>query len=53
MARDDLHMRIRLPREVKEWISEQAERNVRSQTAEIVFILKTAMARADQPTTTT
>ncbi|BBL75431.1 hypothetical protein MishRS11D_25290 [Methylomagnum ishizawai] len=39
-AQTDHQMRIRLPADVKEWIAMEAERNERSQNAEIVFRLK-------------
>jgi len=37
-------MRIRLPEDVKEWLINRAGRNIRSQTAEITFILRMEMA---------
>ncbi|MBB5041874.1 Arc family DNA-binding protein [Shinella fusca] len=36
MARDDLHFRLRIPEDLKRQIEQQAERNARSMTAEIV-----------------
>lgn len=51
MARDDEHFRLRIPSDVKAWIAAESAKNLRSQTAEIVFLLKQAMARTEQPTT--
>lgn len=45
MSRNDPQMKIRLPEEVKEWLETRAKKNVRSQNAEIVFILKNEMER--------
>ncbi|KHQ51092.1 hypothetical protein [Mameliella alba] len=36
-------MRIRIPEDVKAWVKREAARNVRSQTAQIVVILRNAM----------
>lgn len=34
---------LRMPEDVKQWIEAQATKNMRSQNAEIVFILREAM----------
>jgi len=34
---------VRMPDDVKQWVEEQAAKNMRSQNAEIVFILREAM----------
>ncbi|WP_305968565.1 MULTISPECIES: hypothetical protein [unclassified Mameliella] len=36
-------MRIRIPEDVKAWVKSEAARNVRSQTAQIVVVLRNAM----------
>jgi plasmid stability protein len=53
MSRDDLHFRLRIPEEIKEWVRVQAEANRRSMTSEIVFLLETAMKKekAGEPLT--
>jgi len=37
--------KLNIPNDVKAWLAEQAERNMRSQTAEIVLALKEKMRR--------
>lgn len=37
-------MRIRLPKEIKTWLEEQAECNLRTQNNEIILALKARMA---------
>lgn len=37
--------KLNIPEEVKAWLSQEAERNMRSQTAEIVLALKEKMGR--------
>ena len=44
MARGDAEMRIRVPEDVKLWLADQAKRNLRTQTAQLVFALRSAMA---------
>jgi hypothetical protein len=52
MAQNDTIMRIRLPADLKSWLSDEAERNLRSLNAEVVFMLRDRMTRTDlQPTT--
>lgn len=40
MARGDPQINLRLPPDLKEWLEERAERNVRSLTGEIAFMLR-------------
>lgn len=44
MARGDAEMRIRVPHDVKAWVEAQAKASDRSQTAQIVHVLKSARA---------
>lgn len=44
MARGDAEMRIRVPHDLKSWLEEEAKENVRSQTAQIVHLLRRAKA---------
>lgn len=44
MARGDAEMRIRVPHDVKAWVEAQAKENDRSQTAQIVHVLKSVRA---------
>lgn len=37
--------KINIPTDVKKWLAEQARKNMRSQTAEIVLALKEKMSR--------
>lgn len=53
MSRDDEHFRLRLPRDLKALLKAEAERNVRSLTAQIVFALKKEMAARAEPASTT
>ena len=46
MAREDGHFRLRIPNDVKSWVRANAEKNMRSLTAEIVFTLREKMATA-------
>lgn len=43
MAREDAHLRIRLPHDVKAWLKEQAKKNIRTQSAEITIALREKM----------
>lgn len=45
MKRGDPQMRIRMPVDVDRWLEQQAELNVRTKNAELVFIVKQAMGR--------
>lgn len=40
--------KINLPSEVKHWLAEQAEKNMRSQTSEIILALKEKMSRQSE-----
>ncbi|MCJ9672917.1 MULTISPECIES: Arc family DNA-binding protein [unclassified Neorhizobium] len=42
---DMRQFKINIPDEVKKWLAEEASRNLRSQTAEIVLALKEKMGR--------
>ena len=49
---NDTIMRIRLPADLKAWLSEEAEKNLRSLNGEVVFMLRDQMTRTEpQPTT--
>lgn len=39
MARKDPQFNLRLPEELKQWVENEAQKNFRSQTAEVVFAL--------------
>jgi predicted transcriptional regulator len=43
--KDVRQMKINLPVEIKKWVERQAEKNMRSQSAEIAFALKEKMSR--------
>lgn len=43
--RTDPQMKIRLPANIKGWLAEQAARNMRSQTAEIILSIRERMER--------
>ena len=45
--KNDVQFKVRLPEEVKQWLEKRAEENIRSQSAEIVAVLRTVM-RIDQ-----
>ena len=52
MAQNDTIMRIRLPADLKTWLAAEAELNLRSLNAEVVFLLRDRMPSNDpQPTT--
>ncbi len=44
MARGDPALRIRVPDDVKKWLEEQAEKNLRTQGSEIVIAVRERMA---------
>lgn len=46
MSREDLHFRLRIAPDIKEWIAAAAARNLRSMTAEINFALRERMMAA-------
>lgn len=43
MTNQDAQMRIRLPDDVKSWLEAQAQKNLRSQNAEIVLAVREKM----------
>ncbi|MCA1971318.1 MAG: hypothetical protein LDL44_00625 [Caenispirillum sp.] len=43
MAREDAQLRIRVPEDVKEWLEQQAAKNLRTQSAEIVLAIRARM----------
>ena len=45
---ETVQFKMKIPADVKEWLMREAERNVRSQGAEVVFCLREAMARRGQ-----
>lgn len=47
MAREDAHFRLRLPHDVKAWLAGEAKREIRSITAQIVFVLRKEMAAGE------
>lgn len=40
--------KLNIPDDVKEWLANQASRNMRSQTAEVILALKEKMSREAQ-----
>lgn len=40
-----VQLKIKLPADIKKWIEDEAQKNMRSQNAEIVFALKEKMDR--------
>ncbi|MFG0400568.1 Arc family DNA-binding protein [Pseudomonas sp. zjy_11] len=46
--RTDPQMKVRLPEELKQWVEAEAQRNCRSQTAEVVFALLEEKKRREQ-----
>lgn len=49
MTRDDPIVRIRLPRDVKDWLVARAKQNMRSQGAEVAVTLREKMEAETQP----
>ena len=45
-----VQFKMNLPADVKVWLAEQAERNLRSQGAEVVYRLREAMNQSAQQT---
>ncbi len=45
MSRNDPYVRLRIPEDIKQWVTDTAKSNRRSMTSEIVFILETAMKK--------
>lgn len=48
MARKDPQFNLRLPEELKQWLENEAQKNLRSQTAEVVFALMEEKKRREQ-----
>ncbi|MBF8793481.1 Arc family DNA-binding protein [Pseudomonas monteilii] len=48
MARKDPQFNLRLPEELKQWVEEQAAKNHRSQTAELVFLISEEKRKQEQ-----
>lgn len=48
MARKDPQFNLRLPDELKQWVETQAQRNHRSQTAELVYLISEEKRRQEQ-----
>lgn len=45
---DQQLMQLRLPRDLKEWVKEQAKRNGRSQNSEVLQAIRAAKFQNDQ-----
>lgn len=50
MARDDAHFRLRLPTDLKKYVSDAAQENHRSINGEVVHILRQHQKTASAPT---
>jgi hypothetical protein len=48
MARKDPQFNLRLPEELKQWVEVQAQKNHRSQTAELVYLIAEEKRRQEQ-----
>ncbi|WP_080986806.1 Arc family DNA-binding protein [Acetobacter sp. A11-2] len=44
---DEAHFRLRIPRDLKEWVEKEAEKNHRSINAEIVHLIDSAKGEAE------
>jgi hypothetical protein len=44
MQESDAQLRIRLPRDIKDWLAEEAKKNLRTQSAEVTVLLREKMA---------
>lgn len=47
---DKIHYKLALPRDVKEWVEIRAAKNLRSQSATIIHIIKEKMEAENQAT---
>lgn len=45
---DQVQFKVNLPEHVKQWLAEEANRNMRSQTAEVILAIKEKMGRQQQ-----
>jgi hypothetical protein len=48
MSRKDPQFNLRLPEALKQWVENEAQKNFRSQTAEVVFALMEEKKRREQ-----
>lgn len=48
MSRKDPQFNLRLPEELKKWLEQQSQKNHRSQTAEMVFMITQEKQRQEQ-----
>ncbi|MCY1388631.1 Arc-like DNA binding domain protein [compost metagenome] len=48
MARKDPQFNLRLPEDLKQWVEAQAQKNHRSQTAELVYLISEEKRRQEQ-----
>lgn len=48
MARKDTQFNLRLPEDLKQWVEAEAQKNCRSQTAEVVFALREMKRQREQ-----
>lgn len=48
MARKDPQFNLRIPEELKEWVEAQAQKNHRTQTAQLVFLISEEKKRQEQ-----
>ena len=48
MKQESRQFKINIPDDVKQWLADQATKNLRSQTAEIILALKEKMGREIQ-----
>lgn len=48
MGKKDPQFNLRLPGEIKQWVEEEAKKNCRSQTAEVIFALREEKKRRGQ-----
>lgn len=46
MSRADAHFRLRLPHDLREWLKQEADRNLRSMTSEIILALRERAGKA-------
>lgn len=48
MARTDPQFNLRLPEELKAWLADQAKKNCRSATAELIYLISREKGRQEQ-----
>lgn len=49
MAKDDPYFRMRIPREIKDWIENEAKENKRSQNGQIIYCIEQKKAADQSP----